>query len=161
DYGTFVISSPMTIDGGGVGKIISPPSMHGIEINAGPVTIRNLTIVYNSPTNATALFVAFVGAEIENVVIAGTPCIGVYVGSLQGGAATATAKNVTVNGATYVGFFVARGSSASIRDSVFRGGNVGIQVGLSGFGGGTALIERCDLSFNTFAGLGVDATSGP
>jgi hypothetical protein len=128
-----------------------------IRIDAGvQVTIKNLKVQFNPapPNPATPGIETSGDTYLENVTVTGA-CCGNY-GVLTHG--SLTAKNLTVTG---VGSGVnVQGGYASIRDSVFRGCQYGIDVLGSGGSSATVLIERSDLSFNSVVGLRVDGSGG-
>jgi hypothetical protein len=148
DYGPVNVSKAITIDGNGVGAEIELlVSQNGINVSAGPVTVRDLTI--HGPGNA-AIFVASADVYVENVTITGGPSYGVVANGASG-AVHMTAKNLTVTGAGSYGISI-YGASASIRDSVLRATVAGPGISVastSGVPAAVALIERTDLSFNT------------
>jgi hypothetical protein len=150
DYGTVIVSKAITIDGNAVGAAIEAGNAVGIYIYAGPVTIRDLTIhlVPNGIGIETSA-----DTHIENVLIAGGPIYGVYT---TGG--RLTAKNLTVTGVVGTTDVFILGASASIRDSVFRGGQ-GVYVLSNAGSAAVALIERSEMSFNS-NGLVADNTGG-
>jgi hypothetical protein len=161
NYGTVSVSQAITIDGNGARAEIEvgASGATGIFISAGPVNIRDLTI--HVVPGGNGIFTS-ADTHIENVVIAGTPVYGVWADGTR-----LTTKNLTVTGATQNGVFItasaSAGSSASIRDSVFRGfffGGTGIYVqAISGFAT-VALIERSELSFNSTGLIADNSVSG-
>ncbi len=155
DYGQVIVTKAITIDGAGVGKIISSGSTFAIHINVsnGLATILNLNVqVLGGVT--TAIY-AQSSAHIENVVVTGTFGGGIGV---NGTGIAVSVKHVTIHGGN-LGLFVG-GGSATIRDSSFTTTGTGIQLGSEGVTPASALIERCELSFNQYTGLWVDG-QGP
>jgi nitrous oxidase accessory protein NosD len=148
-YGTVSISSPIIIDGNGVGAVIEAVSADGVSLNnAGLVEIRNLAIHVPASCGCNGITAQNSSVSIENVSIAGAPSKGVYVQS----GSTATIHGLTVTGAGNYGIYVTN-STATISDSLIRFSFHGIYV----FGGNVvtqALIERSKMISNT-TGLSV------
>jgi len=137
---------------------IAAGSGTGITINnpGGQVTIRNLTIRVSSG-GFDGIDITGGDVHLENVLILGTPTSGV----LADGASNPvhlSMKNVTVTNARW-GINI-KGASVSLRDSVIRGGFDGISVIPSAGRAAVALLERCELSYNSNVGLAVDNTAG-
>ena len=154
DYRPFTISKSITIDGTGTGAAITADNgATAINIFAGAsdqITIRGLSI----HTTGYGIEQNIGNVHIENVIVTGS-------GSFEGviAVSTLTASHLSVIGGGQ-GVLANVGSSVTIRDSVLRGNQAGILVRGSNGNGATAMIERCEISFNT-TGIQSDASSGP
>jgi hypothetical protein len=161
EYGVVTIAKNVSIDGYGAGATIDAGTgigTVGIDINnpGGQLTIRNLTI---DVQQFGSIGIRITGGDVhlENVLIVGAPNYGV----LANGSANPvhlTTKNVTVTNAVTAGINIS-GASVSLRDSVFRGGDIGIAVGSATGQAAVVLVERCEISDN-FYGLTADNTAG-
>jgi hypothetical protein len=134
-------------------------STTGIYINnpGGQVTIRDLTI---HAANGYGIWIIGGDVHLENVLIVGNPNYGIYADGSGGNAVHVTTKNVTVTNAGNGGILL-YGASGSIRDSVVRGGNYGIYVESAPGQAAVALVERCEISYNTLTGLTANNAGGP
>jgi nitrous oxidase accessory protein NosD len=112
-YGTLVVSKAITLDGNGA-EIEIGAGTPGIQVLAGPVTIRDLTI--HAHAAGIGIYVQSADIDIENVTITGAQSLGVYATG-SSGAVHMTAKNLKVTGAASNGILI-YGGSASIRDSL-------------------------------------------
>jgi hypothetical protein len=160
EFGIVTITQNVTIDGNGSGATIDAGSGTGITINNNPggqVTIRNLTI--HVAAGGHGIDITGGGAHLENVLIMGAPFYGVNASSSSPNPVNVTIKNVTITNASQVGILI-QGASGSLRDSVIRGASYGILVqSLTGLAA-VALVERCELSYNS-TGLFANNISGP
>jgi hypothetical protein len=155
EYGVINITTPIIIDGNGVGAAIEVTSaaVSGVVVtSSGTVEIRNLTIHVPASCSTCDGIQSFSNLSIENVSITGTPTLGVFVG---GG--TATIHGLTVTGATFSGIQV-QSATATISDYIVRYSNIGIALySLSAVT--QVLIERSKMISNN-TGLFVSNNSG-
>jgi hypothetical protein len=148
DFGAVSIAKNVSIDGNGAGATIDVGAGTGISINnpVGQVTIRNLTINV-SAGGVYGIYIDGGDVHIENVLIVGAPSIGVYAEGPN--PVHVTTKNVTITNASAYGSFL-QGASGSLRDSVIRGGaSYGIYVASYAGQAAVALVERCEISYNS------------
>ena len=163
DYGPMFITQAVTIDGNGTGASIAA-AVNTIAIYvqigvSGAVVIRNLVLTGGGTLNGIQLYSS---AVIENVSISGTWTGAGIVCAANGNSAgvTCSLRNVSITGLGE-GVTVA-GASASVRDSLLQGNQIGIFVTANTAGiPGTAIIERSQISFNGSYGIAVDGSSGP
>jgi hypothetical protein len=155
-YGQITITQNVTIDGNGVAAEIDCLFANGVYINnpGVQVTIRDVTI---RSICGTGVLIRGGDLHLENVLIVGAETTGVLV---DGSTSTSrlTAKNLTVANPSNWGILV-QGGSASLRDSVMRGGPYGIYVQSLPGHPAVALVDRCELSYNV-VGLVADNTGG-
>jgi hypothetical protein len=156
-YGPVTITKNVSIDANG--SAIDAGAGSGIIINnpGGQVTIRNLTI--NVASGGDGIDITGGDAHLENVLIVGAPSYAVYANG-NANPVHLTTKNLTVMNASNVGISIS-GASASLRESVIRGGFYGIGVGSIAGHAAVVLVEHCELSYNSDVGLFVDNTAGP
>jgi hypothetical protein len=144
-YSTVTVTTPIIIDGNGVGAIIEVSSGTGVQVNnAGLVEIRNLTIHVPASCSVTCNGIGEQNSlvSVENVSITGAPTYGV---GLSSGAMTI--HGLTVTGAANTGILV-QNATATISDSIIRYSGNGIL--LQGTSAATqALIERSKMILNT------------
>jgi hypothetical protein len=155
--GSFVgIAQNVTIDGNGTGAEIDPGTFTAVAIvNAGgQVTIRDLTI--RVPPGGYGVQISGGDLHLENVLIVGTPDLGVFANGTTN-PTHVTTKNVTITNAGSAGIYL-DGASGSFRDSVIRGSANGIYVASFSGHAAAALVERCELSYNG-TGLVADNTN--
>jgi hypothetical protein len=162
DYGVVTITKSITLDGNGTGaEITAAPNVNAIWVNGSStdqVNIYNLTINARYSAGFSGIL-ASSNTYIENVVVWGDPYYGVRI-AYNGFAPTVVAKNLTVSGAFSFGVFVGGGSLA-LRDSAVTHSDYGVWVASDGAGhGGTALIERSEISFNGTQGLRAEGLNG-
>jgi hypothetical protein len=157
NYGPVTIMKNVTIEGNGAG--IEAGAGTGITINnsGGQVRISDLTI--RVAAGGTGIRITGGDVHLENVRIVGNPAYGVYADG-TGSPVHVTTKNVTVTNAGNGGILL-YGASGSIRDSVVRGGNYGIYVESAPGQAAVALVERCEISYNTLTGLTANNAGGP
>jgi Right handed beta helix region len=178
EYGRMSITTPIIIDGNGVGAAIevTMANSQGVFVSSsGAVEIRNLTIHVPASCGSCIGIESFSNLSIENVSITGQPGAGVFV---NGG--TATIHGLTVTGATNNGIIV-QNATATISDSIVRYSNYGISlfspsavtqvlierskmisnnIGLSAQNGGFAATARISDSVITDNNLGVSTSNG-
>jgi hypothetical protein len=123
EYGHVNIYSSIIIDGNGVGASLeaSPTTGNAVNVVAGNLEIRNLTI-HVSPSCVCDGIVSNHDLHVENVTINGSPRWGVVVG--YKGTATIHGLRVTNAGG---GIYVS-GATATVTDSLVRGSLYGIFV---------------------------------
>jgi Right handed beta helix region len=155
EYGAIIITTPVIIDGNGVGAIIEVTTANnsGVFVNSsGTVEIRSLSIHVPASCNCPGISTNNSSVSIENVSITGAPSEAVLVDF-----GTAAIHGLTVTGATSTGIYL-QDATATISDSIIRYSNTGIFVYGASFVT-QALIERSQMISNAF-GLGVQSSGG-
>jgi len=153
EYGEVSIPMPVTIDGGGIGRITEAPGYYGaVQIGnvSGPVTLRNLSIQAGEAGIVAGIVSNAPLVHIENVSVSSFHTSQYFVGiSIVGG--TATLDRVVVQDADYFGIYVLNGAVVRVRDSIVTNAPFGIVA--------VSSTITVDISVITNCGTGIDAAN--